>query len=319
MPRSKSTTAVITLVLVLLIVSFYESRRVKVLGGQIENPIFRALSLAYASGAENLKSSVGLVPFFDTEDAVWKNLKNEPEKQIELPAILLVADPYLEPTVQPSTISQSYNILLIGDSFMAESFGPALEAELLTFADTKVFRKGVFSTGLSRPDYFNWEDELTKLVLEKNSTTVFVMFGANDAQDQTSLGGKTINYYAKNWNEEYGKRVARILKILEDNHVFTFWIGNPMASDQRYTDRMANLNSIYKAVCGEHSGCLYLDTWAALATLEGKYSAYLPDENGQKRLARASDGIHTTAFGSQLMLKNIMGKVVGKMKFKKVE
>jgi hypothetical protein len=316
MKLSNPTKAVIIIILVLLIVSFYESKRVEVLSVTIENPILRSLSLAYTAKAESIKSFLGLEFFFNGEENFWQYLKKLPENLVykqEIPGSILgheSPNPFL-------TINPPYNILIVGDSFIAESFGPALEKELLSFKDVQVFRKGIYSTGFSRPDYFNWEEEINKLISEKRPNIVFVMFGANDGQDQTSLDKKVIHYGDKEWNPEYGRRVARFLKILEDHQIFVFWIGNPIARDKYYVDKMANLNSVYESVCQEYPNCLYLETWSVLATLDGKYSAYLADENGQKRLARASDGIHTTAFGSQILLKEIMDRIKVKISLQK--
>ncbi len=245
--------------------------------------------------------------------------------KLELKPFLDRSEMIIEPIISHespapfSIISPPYNILIVGDSFIAESFGPALEKELFSFKDAQVFRRGIYSTGFSRPDYFNWEDEINKLILEKKPNIAFVMFGANDGQDQTSFDKTVIHYGDEEWNPEYGRRVGRFLRILENNQIFVFWIGNPIARDQYYADKMANLNSVYQSVCREYLNCLYLDTWDILATAEGKYAAYLTDESGQRRLARASDGIHATAFGSQIMLKEIMAMIVDKIKFEKAE
>ncbi len=319
MKLSNPTKTVIIIIFVLLVVSFYESKRVEVLSVTIENPILHSLGLAYAVKAEGLKSFLGLKPFFDGEENFWQYLKKLPESLIYKQEIVPGSILGHESPTPFSTINPPYNILIVGDSFIAESFGPVLERELLSFKDVQVFRKGVYSTGFSRPDYFNWEEEINKLILEKRPNVAFVMFGANDGQDQTSLDKKVIHYGDKEWNPEYGRRVARFLKILEDNNIFAFWVGNPIARDKYYADKMANLNSVYQSVCQQYLNCLYLDTWGVLATLEGKYSAYLPDENGQKHLARASDGIHTTAFGSQILLKEIMSRIEEKIKLQKIE
>jgi len=316
MKLSNSTKSVVIIILVLLIVSFYESKRVEVLSVTIENPILRSLSLAYTAKAESIKSFLGLEFFFNGEENFWQYLKKLPENLVykqEIPGSI----PGHESPIPFLTINPPYNILIVGDSFIAESFGPALEKELLSLKDVQVFRKGIYSTGFSRPDYFNWEEEINKLISEKRLNIAFVMFGANDGQDQTSLNKKVIHYGDKEWNPEYGRRVARFLKILEDHQIFVFWIGNPIARDKYYADKMANLNSVYESVCQECPNCLYLETWSVLATLEGKYSAYLADENGQKRLARASDGIHTTAFGSQILLKEIMDRIKVKISLQK--
>jgi len=186
------------------------------------------------------------------------------------------------------------------------------------YQNVKIDRKGVYSTGLSRPDYFNWDEEINKLILADRPNIAMVMFGANDGQDQRSLDGQVIHYSATEWNPEYSRRVADFLKILNDNEIFVFWIGNPIARDDYYSKKMVNLNSIYQSECQKSVNCRYLSTWNLLADSQGKYSVYLPDETGVKRLARASDGIHTTAFGSQILVKAVMNKISDKINLEKI-
>ena len=312
MNLSNQSKSIIVIIVVLLTVSFYQSKKFEVSIIQIENPILRSLSSFYISKIENIKSFLGLKSFFNKEEYFWQYLKELPKSLVYQFETINHVSP-----ISFLTINTPYNVLIVGDSFIAESFGPILEKELLSFKDTYVFRKGIYSTGFSRPDYFNWDEEIKKLILEKRPNIAFVMFGANDGQDQTNLDKKVIHYGEKEWNLEYGRRVERFLKILEDNQVFVFWIGNPIARDKYYADKMANLNSVYQGVCQDKLNCLYFDVWDTLATSNGEYSAYLPDEDGQKRLARASDGIHTTAFGSQIMLKEIIAMVVKKINFQR--
>jgi hypothetical protein len=132
------------------------------------------------------------------------------------------------------------------------------------------------------------------------------MFGANDGQDQRTLDGKVIHYGINDWNVEYAKRVDSFLNILLENKIFVFWIGNPIAKSKNYSDKMANLNSIYEAECKKQKNVVFISTWSFLTDSKGNYSDYLADENGKLKLARASDGIHTTAFGSQILVDKVM-------------
>jgi len=140
-----------------------------------------------------------------------------------------------------------------------------------------------------------------------------VMFGANDGQDQKTVDGKVIYYSTKEWNEEYTKRVASFLDILSENKIFVFWLGNPMARDDYYRKKMENLNSAYEAECKKLNNCFYIPTWDILKDSNGKYSAYLPDENGKLQLARTSDGIHVTIFGANILVEGVIEKIKTKM------
>ncbi len=318
--QSDEKKVLIILTSVLLIVSFWQSKRIGINVTQIENPVLRSLVSGYVAVVEQIKQICGLASFFENQENFWQEVKTLPqfllvgaEKPVE------TANPNSEKPSFFSKIKPPYRIIIVGDSFVAESFGPALEKQLLLLPSTEVFRRGIYSTGFSRPDYFDWYKELDRLIVENQPNVAFAMFGANDGQDQTGLDKKIIHYGDPGWNEEYEKRVSLFLQILKDNRIFVFWIGMPIARDKYYSDKMANLNSIYTGSCHQSKNCLYLNTWTLLANDEGKYSAYLPDSEGKLRLVRASDGIHTTFFGSQILLKGIMPKILSELDFQSDE
>jgi hypothetical protein len=298
--------SIIVIISVLLIVLFYESKRIETLAIGVENRPLRYLALSYASFSDKIKSALGLERFFQNQADFWVKIKKSPvifsyrrNSNPEIPP----------PTPQPPQSSipkPPYNILIVGDSFIAEGFGPVLEKELLLYKNVTAYREGKYSTGLSRPDYFNWDVEIKNLINTHNPNVAIVMFGANDGQDQRTLDGKVIHYGTDDWNVEYAKRVGSFLNILLENKIFVFWIGNPIARDKKYSDKMVNLNSIYEDECKKQKNVVFIPTWSFLTDSEGKYSAYLLDENGKLKLARASDGIHTTTFGSKILVDKVM-------------
>jgi len=317
---SSPVKAVIIMVLVLLLVMFYESKRIETFSFGIENSFLRSLALSYVSASEKIKASLGLMPFFGKEETFWTNIKQSPKifnYNSQTNQIIINPESSQLP-YQPLRVETPYNILIVGDSFIIEGFGPTLEKELLLYKETEVYRKGVYSTGLSRPDYFNWEEEINKLIVQNTPNVAIVMFGANDGQDIRTLDKKIIHYGTDDWNTAYANKVANFIKILNNNKIFVFWVGNPIARDKYYLDKMANLNSIYRAECQKSPDCLFISTWSTLTGANGKYSAYLPDENGRQRLARASDGIHPTSFGSKILVKEVMAKIKEKIKLEKL-
>jgi len=311
----QSVKVIIILLLVLSFVFFYESKRIEAFAINMENGVLRSLALSLTYASQNLKSDLGLNPYFEAEERFWQRIKNSPKIfNAQAPVQINNEVPLVNENIE---ILPPYNFLLIGDSFMAEAFGPALEKELILYKNVLVFRKGVYSTGLSRPDYFDWEKEVKDLILQKKPNLAVVMFGANDGQDIRTQN-IIIRYGQEEWNINYGQKVSAFLKILNDNNIFVFWIGNPIARSSYYSSKMANLNSIYEAECQKSVNCRYVSTWSLLTDSQGKYSAYLPDQNNKNRLARANDGIHTTSFGSQILVKEVIRKIKEKIGLEKL-
>ncbi|MFH0792154.1 MAG: DUF459 domain-containing protein [bacterium] len=300
---SEPQKAILILLIILAIVPFFESRRIAKLAPSAKTEVMKTIGNAYSDFSEMVKNVIGVQYFFDKEDLFWNNLKISP-------LIFNYPPPFYSPgnaRKYSDKISAPFNILIVGDSFIAEGFGPLLEKELLNYENTTIVRHGVYSTGLSRPDYFNWQDELNKLIDSVKPNIVIVMFGANDAQDIKDVNGKTLVHYGDdNWNDIYGKNVATFLDILKDNKVFALWIGNPIARDEYYRTKIENLNSVFEKTVKRYDNAIFLSTWNTLADKNGNYTAYLPGKNDKVYLARASDGIHATQFGALFIVDEVI-------------
>jgi len=204
------------------------------------------------------------------------------------------------------------NYLIVGDSFMAigGGLGDVVEKAVLSYGNTTVDRYGVVSSGLSRPDYFDWNSEIRKLIFEYKPNIIIVMFGANDNQNLTDKKGNIIaKYGGQDWTSEYAKRVDDILDVLKENNINVFWAGLPIMRDKWFSGCVENLNLIYENECQKYQNAYFISTWRTLADDKGNYSAYLKDKEGKNKLARIRDGIHLTYFGGALVTEEISNKI----------
>lgn len=288
--------------------------------------IFHSLTLLYAQESEKLKKKVGLGEFFEKEDSFWKELKESPlvfqpvfvgepkEKIVEIEEDK--KEPYEKADNEKSRLTPQihyfYRFLIIGDSFIAVrgGVGEILEAELLKYKNVFVKRFGQVSSGLSRPDYFNWELKTIELISQYNPNIVIVMLSSNDAQSILTPDGILIaNYGDPNWNQEYAKRVSNLLDIFEKNNITVFWVGYPVMRSQIFSDKIRNLNLIYKEESQKRANVYFFSTWELLADENGNYIASLPDKQGIPQAVRQSDGIHLTYFGGKLVVDVLIKKI----------
>jgi hypothetical protein len=333
--------AILVSVFIITLVPFYESKRVVIWETQREaqgDNIFRTGVLKYASAAEILKEKLGLSNFFNKEHEFWLELKkspilfeesgtldaideNEEEKNIENQQKKPEGEKQKEELIQSDQSSQTkleppFRILILGDSFIAVGggVGNPLESTLLTYKDVTVKRLGKVSSGLSRPDYFNWNLTAQEVISQFNPNIVIAMFGSNDNQGLITSDGKVISYGKEGWNEEYSKRVSNFLEIFEKNNIIVFWIGLPIMKEKNFSERVQNLNSIYETEVKSHKNSYFIPTWSLLADGQGNYTAYLADEKGQQRLARVSDGIHLQFLGGRIIVKEVIKKIEERIK-----
>jgi hypothetical protein len=199
------------------------------------------------------------------------------------------------PGVFEPTPERPAQVWVAGDS-LTERFGPSL-VNLLVDTDVVETRRNVeYSTGLTRPDFFDWPRHLQEELTEDRTDILVFMIGANDGQPiQTSAGW--IPFGTDEWVDEYRLRVAATMDLVTDLVPTVYWIGQPIARSPEYSGKMALMDDIYESEAARHPGIRYVDTWALFSDEDGNYSPYLPDPSGHDILMRISDGIHLTVEG----------------------
>jgi uncharacterized protein len=187
--------------------------------------------------------------------------------------------------------------LWVGGDSMAQEMGSSVvqdAGERGTITSTLDYR---ISTGLTRPDYFNWPVHLRDDVLPTKPQVMVVMFGANDAQAML-VNGTAYNVRTPEWQAEYRHRVATTMDLLHGDGRLVIWIGQPRMRADGFDERMQILDGIYASEAASRPWVRFLDSRPVLAPEGGGYSAYLPGADGQPELARQGDGIHLSRFGA---------------------
>lgn len=187
----------------------------------------------------------------------------------------------------------------IGGDSMTRDYGLAFQAKLGGTPGFKVDLDYRISTGLTRPDYFDWPAELADHVLPTKPEVMVIMFGANDAQGMELPNG-VFQVDSDQWKAEYRHRVADTMDLLAGDGRLVVWVGQPYMRDPKFSDRMGVLDDIYRSEAATRPWVRYLDSRPVLSD-PGKpgYTAYLPNGSGEPTLARQADGIHLSELGSQ--------------------
>ena len=172
------------------------------------------------------------------------------------------------------TRADKLRLYIIGDS-MAQVFGSSLEnlAEETHLIKAKLDYK--VSSGLSRPDFFDWPQHMIDQIVEYDPDATAVLFGANDGQN-VLYKGKVLEVGSKAWQEVYAKRVGKAMDILTKGGRRAYWVGNPIMRDPGYRDRISMMDNIYKAEAKKHAGVFYIPTWALFADAKGSYTGDAP-------------------------------------------
>jgi hypothetical protein len=213
------------------------------------------------------------------------------------------------PSATPSrpTSQHPLRILTVGDS-MAQAMGQSL---ITVAADTGVARAKLdfrFSSGLTRPDFFDWPGHLAGVLAGRDRPdALVVVFGANDAQGMETSHG-VLDFGTAAWDAEYAERVAAVMRQATAAGVRVYWVGQPIARSSSYAHRMAALDAIYRGQAARHEGVAYVDSWPLFTDSHGEYAAYLPTSSGLT-LMRLPDGIHLTRAGGDRLARAVMAKI----------
>jgi hypothetical protein len=208
-----------------------------------------------------------------------------------------------EPIRVPTT-TRKLRVVVVGDSlaaglgyFAERIFRPRL---------VRVARQGRISTGLARPDYFNWPFAMRRIVDAFDPDLVIVMLGENDHQSLLTVRGqRAASIGTSEWPAEYRARVLQLMRIGTSRGAKMIWAGLPMSSDPRLREHSQRQNAIFEYAASITTNVAYFDAWTRFADPRTRgYTAYFR-EGGRVLLIREGDGLHFNALGYTILAREI--------------
>jgi uncharacterized protein len=188
-------------------------------------------------------------------------------------------------------------VLAVGDS-LATFPGYAIADLMKVYSGLQVKTITKQSSGLCRPDFYNWPQVLGRAVAEFRPHVTVVLLGANDNQP-VRYKGHSAPTFSDTWKLEYAKRIEQFIQIATGAGGSVIWVGLPIMRSEKFSATEGKLNALYEAGCALHADSVYIDGFALFADADGRYAARLADASGAMRVMRAKDGIHFTMDGAR--------------------
>ncbi len=211
------------------------------------------------------------------------------------------------PNPKLPTAATPLRVLIVGDSIGLDLGGP-LQSDLAQTGVVNAALDARESTGLTRPDYFNWPAELTADLKTVVPQVVVIMMGANDAQD--FLGPPDVPYTSPQWNTLYAQRVSQFMQIAESGGALVVWAGMPPMQNPGLNAQMTDLNSIVEhQAAAAHPPVQYISTDHSLGTAQGGYTAFITNAAGQVVNVRTPDGTHLTPSGGEVVAQQVINEL----------
>ena len=205
--------------------------------------------------------------------------------------------------IRVPTPERKLRVAIVGDS---------LAGGLGYFAE-RVFRprlvtvsgQGRISTGLARPDYFNWPFTMRRIVDRFDPDLVIVMLGENDHQSlQDVHGNREALIGTGEWPSAYRDRVLAMMRIATSRGAKVVWAGLPISADFRLREHSRRQNDLFEFAASISDDVVYFDSWNRFRDPAGGYTAYFREGN-RVILIREGDGLHFNAVGYTLVAREI--------------
>jgi hypothetical protein len=164
------------------------------------------------------------------------------------------------------------------------------------------------STGLARTDLYNWFTRIQQAPRRLHPDVVVFSFGADDAHDY--MGGAHVGPFGSpSWNAEYRRRIDGVTRELNAEGIRVLWLGLPIPDGPGFRKSFPVVNTILESVARSHAkDAAYVDTWHRLDDFHGRYAQYLR-VHGKLTQVRASDGVHYTQAGGDLVAEQVVAQL----------
>jgi len=212
-------------------------------------------------------------------------------------------EPVRDTKLRVPTSADPLRVIVVGDS-LAQGIGFFAERVFQPNL-VNVVKQGRISTGLSRPDYFNWPAQMRHIVHRSRPDLTIVMLGENDGQSLVTPGGDLVAQIGTTeFPAAYQQRVRRFAKLATTEGGHVIWVGLPQPRDTRRWDFVERQNRAFEDAASELPNVAFFDTWNTFAAPDGGYTAYYRDGN-HVTLVRADDGVHFNADGYTILMRSV--------------
>ena len=175
------------------------------------------------------------------------------------------------------TRQDEVDVFVTGDSqaqFVGEILTDMLPSDLF---DVSVVARN--ATGLTNPEFFNWEINARQEIAARKPDAVVMIMGGNDG-----------------FNVLHARRAAVVMRELGSNGKRpVYWVPPPTARDTKNNGIYATQNKAVEQAAPVVPGARYVDIYNTIN--HGRYSDELKID-GQRVLARQSDGVHFSRDGA---------------------
>ena len=183
----------------------------------------------------------------------------------------------------------TYQIFVFGDSLAGGLMSGMTRAAV---GDETVSVNGRFKedSGLARPEFYDWNEAVPRIVASNTVDIAIVMIGSNDAQSIRD-GELRHNLGTPEWAERYAAEIRKIVGHLKQEGAAVYWVELPGMAQAAYDDSIKQITAI-QAAEAKALGIKFISVRKLFARPDGSYTDSGPDINGKVVRLRSRDGVH---------------------------
>ena len=214
------------------------------------------------------------------------------------------------PPARPVDPSDKLRVWAGGDS-LGEYIGNRLLHPLSSPELSQVELDYHISTGLARPDFFDWQKELWDVMnRERPPEALVFMVGGNDNQGMRREDGTVAELGTEEWRQEYARRVAFVMDVASFGGGHLYWVGLPPMRDAGRHEVARTINAVLAEEAAVRPWVTFVDIEQRFIGPDGNYSSSIADPaTGEQKVARADDGVHITLTGSTWIAEDIWAAI----------
>ena len=205
----------------------------------------------------------------------------------------------VRPELRAATAEAPLRVWVGGDSMMRDLSESVerLAAEDPTLDVTAHYE---ISSGLTRPDYYDWPAALATDMSSTEAEVAVVMFGANDGQGIVEADG-TVRQSVSDpgWAEEYRRRVDAVMDQLYASDRLVLWVLQPPMRDGEFDARVRIINDVYRDAAEDRPWVELVETAPVVGADDGSYDP----------AQRQGDGIHLSREGADTLAQALLDAI----------
>jgi uncharacterized protein len=293
------------IVIALLFAALFNSEAIVRAGDSMQPGPTRDIVLSVARPLDDAAGAVGLhLPREGLDLAFGQEDKTAEGTELEEGSTAILRPnrrkPERQSFVQP-TPSDPVEVFVTGDSqaaFIGQLLTDALPDDLF---DVEVVPRN--ATGLTNPEFFNWEINAQQEIAARAPDAVVMVIGGNDGFN-VLVGDQLYGWGDPEWQTEYARRAAVVMRTLSsEGERPVYWVPPPTARDSEQNAIYETQNRAVEDAAAAVPGARYVDIFNTIN--DGEYSDELRID-GDRVLARQSDGIHFTREGAVVPVRLIL-------------